>query len=68
MTRMVHSDGNEAPASFVRALREPSPRRRFRRSRRWVYDHMQVQGCPAVNIDVTERIVEKVDSDKVLAP
>jgi hypothetical protein len=29
---------------------------------------MQVQGCPAVNIDVTERIVEKVDSDKVLAP
>jgi hypothetical protein len=29
---------------------------------------MRVQSCPAVDIDVTERIVERVDSDKVLAP
>jgi hypothetical protein len=28
---------------------------------RWVYDHMRVQGYPAVDIDLTERIAELVD-------
>jgi hypothetical protein len=29
---------------------------------------MRVQGCPAVDIDLTERIAELVDLDKVLSP
>jgi hypothetical protein len=35
---------------------------------RWVYDHMPVHGCPVVDVEVSERIVGRVESEKVLAP